>query len=91
VKKYLFLLLLTGCASAPVIPETVTVTVEKFKPLPDWATAPAVKPALKDGKISSHLSREHALDAYFDYTECIKRLTRAFDDGTPVNIKECKK
>ena len=29
---------LTGCSTVPTVPQTVTVTVEKFKPLPAWAT-----------------------------------------------------
>jgi hypothetical protein len=82
---------LPGCASAPVMPQTVTVVVEKFKPMPTWATATQAKPMLADGTVASHLRREDALDASFDYNACLRRLLASLDADKPVSASVCDK
>jgi len=84
-------LLLGGCATTPHVPRTVTVVVEKFKPLPKWATEPLPKPMPADGKVSSHLSDEDARGAVIDYANCRSKLLEAMDAGGSVDAKECQR
>lgn len=87
----LLMLALTSCATVPNVPKTVTVVVEKFKPLPAWATEPMVKPQLMDGTVGAHLKREEALDAAFDYSNCVRKLLKALDTNASVDVKECQR
>lgn len=86
-------LLLTGwgsCERRPNVPEQVTVVVEKFKPLPDWATAPLPKPERADGTIGA-LSRSHeARGSTIDVANCHRALLRRLDAGEPVDKRACE-
>ena len=89
-------LALTACQTTPNVPETVTVVVEKYKPLPEWATTPitaAKPPKATTGR--EYLRRESALDALVDYVlgiaNCDRRLLAKLDKGEPVDRKECGK
>jgi hypothetical protein len=87
----LLLLALTSCETMPKVPKTVTVVVEKFKPLPKWATEQLPKPMPADGKVSSHLSDEDARGAVIDYANCRSKLIEAMDAGGSVDAKECQR
>jgi type IV pilus biogenesis protein CpaD/CtpE len=90
-------LLLAGCASTlPNVPETVYVTVQEFKPLPAWATAPVsvTKPIRQGDTVRAHLSHEDALDGAYDRLlgeiNCRIRLLVKLDDGEAVSPDDCK-
>ena len=92
------LALLTACGpTKPNVPETVYVTVTKFKPLPEWAVAPVdvPKPARKGDTVRDHLKHEDALDAAFDRLNgeinCRLRLLVKLDKGEAVSREECGK
>lgn len=91
-------LLLAACGpTKPNVPETVYVTVTKFKPLPEWATAPVdvPKPARNGETVRDHLKHEDALDAAFDRLNgeinCRLRLLVKLDRGEAVGPEECKR
>ncbi len=93
------IVLLAACGreTKPNVPDTVYVTVEKFKPLPEWATAPVdvPKPARKGDTVRDHLKHEDALDAAFDRLNgeinCRLRLLVKLDKGEAVSREECGK
>lgn len=100
MKKALFcftvMVLLAGCRTVPNVPETVTVVVEKQKPIPDWAKTPitVTRPApATTGR--EHLRRESSLDALVTYVlnlaNCHRRLLSELDKGASVDPKECAK
>lgn len=87
------LLTLTGCPGPLVkadLPKETLVTVEKYKPLPEWATKKIAKPARKDDTFGAHLSHENALEAFVDYLFCGRELLAKLDRGEQVNPDDCK-
>lgn len=93
--RVLFLLPLlvgwTACERRPNVPQTVTVVVEKFKPLPEWATAqvPNVPPA--NGSVEALKDANNARAGTIDYVNCRSRLLARIDKGEQVSPKECRK
>lgn len=81
---------LTGCATVPKVPETVTVVVERYKPLPDWATAPLEKPMPKNGQVQSHLASGNARGEIIDYANCRSMLLIKLDKGQTVDRADCE-
>jgi hypothetical protein len=89
----LILLALVGCqrfVSKPNVPQTVTVTVEKWRPLPDWALAPLPNAAPVDGTVGALWHANEARAATVDYANCIFRLLARLDKGETPSVKECK-
>jgi hypothetical protein len=86
----LLMLALTSCAAVHTIPATVMVPIEKFKPLPAWATDPLVKPAPADGTVGAHLKSEAERGAVIDYANCVRKLLKALDDNAGVDAKACR-
>ena len=81
----------SGCSSAPIkTPERITVVVEKYKPLPLWATAPIAKPMPADGTVGEALASEFSRGVIIDLLNCHRRLLAKLDKGEPVNPKECE-
>lgn len=81
---------LTGCATrAPNVPKQVTVVVEKFKPLPAWATDPLAKPEPADGTVGARLHSHEARGAVIDVANCHRLLLKKLDAGEAVDPKEC--
>jgi hypothetical protein len=90
----LILLALVGCqrfVAKPNVPQTVTVVVEKFKPLPLWATAQLPNSPPVDGTVGAlwHTNEQRA--ATIDYENCKNRLLARIDKGETVSTKECSK
>jgi hypothetical protein len=83
------ILLLTACASAPTIPKTVTVVVERYKPLPTWATKQTIKPMPASDAMGDRLEDENARGAMIDFDNCIRRLLTKLDAGQPVKPDDC--
>jgi hypothetical protein len=89
----LILLALVGCqrfVSKPNVPQTVTVTVEKWRPLPLWATAQLPNSPPVDGTVGAlwHTNEQRA--ATLDYANCRSRLLARLDKGETPDVKECK-
>lgn len=92
-------LLLVACGreTKPPVPETVYVTVTKFKKLPQWAVAPidVDKPTRNGDTVRAHLTNEDALDAAFDRLtgeiNCRLRLLAKLDKGEAVSPQECSR
>lgn len=82
----LAVLLLTACASGPVVPKIVRVPVVQYRALPEWATAPLAVPAQAD-TVRQHLSREHALDSLLRRANCHRALLAKLDRGE--DVKDC--
>jgi hypothetical protein len=80
---------LTGCATAPNVPKQVIVTVEKFKPLPAWATDPLAKPEATDGSVGARVRSEAERGITIDLANCHRRLLKKLDAGETVDPKEC--
>jgi hypothetical protein len=93
----LSLVLLAGCGiqqrlvAKPNVPQTVTVTVEKYRPLPDWAKAvlPNLPPI--DGTVGAIWHADEARAATLDFANCTRRLLARLDKGETVSSKECSK
>lgn len=82
---------MTGCATvAPKVPEAVTVIVERYKPLPNWATEQLPKPMPENGQVQSHLKSENARGEIIDYANCRSVLLVKLDKGEAVNKKDCE-
>lgn len=86
-------LALAACQSAPKfpqVPEQVTVVVERYKPLPSWATEQLVKPEAASGKVGDRLRNEEARGGVIDVSNCHRRLLARLDKGEAVDKKECE-
>jgi hypothetical protein len=94
--KYALILIalaLPGCqlfVAKPNIPQTVTVVVEKFKPLPEWATAQLPNAGPVDGTVRALLLSNDQRAATIDYATCRARLLSRLDKGEKPDLKECK-
>ena len=80
---------LAACQSTPKVPETVTVVVEKYKPLPDWATKAYAKPQPVDGTVGAMLESDSAKGYLLDVLLCHRRLLSLLDKGEAVDPKSC--
>lgn len=83
---------LAACQSAPTlpqVPEQVPVVVERYKPLPSWATEPLVKPQAASGKVGDRLQNEEARGGVIDVSNCHRRLLARLDKGEVVDSREC--
>lgn len=80
----------TGCERKPTPPQTVTVTVTKYRPLPDWATAelPVATPA--DGTVGARVQSHHVRGLTLELANCHRRLLRKIDKGESVTKDECE-
>jgi hypothetical protein len=90
----LITLALPGCqrfVAKPNVPQTVTVTVEKWRPLPLWALAPLPNAAPVDGTVRALLIANDQRAATLDYANCRSRLLARLDKGETVSTKECSK
>ncbi len=86
-------LALPGCqrfVAKPNVPQTVTVVVEKFKPLPDWALAQLPNAAPVDGTVRALLIANDQRAATLDYANCRAWLLARLDKGETPDLKECK-
>ena len=81
--------LMGGCASAPTIPATVTVTVEKYKPLPTWATETLPKPMPANDTVGERLKSNDARGGVIDYANCLRELLVRLDKGEAAGKEEC--
>lgn len=79
----------TMCQPRPNVPEQVIVTVEKFKPLPDWAKPQLPKAMPVDGTVSARNRAYEQRGNTIDYANCIFVLQGKLDAGEPVDPKEC--
>ncbi|GAB3755170.1 hypothetical protein [Lysobacter olei] len=75
----------------PQVPEQVTVVVERYKPLPSWATEQLVKPLAASGKVGDRLENEEARGGVIDVANCHRRLLARLDMGEAVDKKECER
>lgn len=80
---------LGGCATAPKVPQQVIVTVERYKPLPAWATDPLPKPMPFDATVGARLHTNEARGGVIDIANCDRQLLKLLDAGTPVDPKVC--
>lgn len=88
------LALLGACASVPkepVLPKTVTVTVEKYRELPAWATAHVEKPMPADGSVGARVQSNDARGNVIDYDNCLRDLLAGLVAGHPADLKTCSK
>jgi hypothetical protein len=89
----ILLALLPGCqrfVAKPNVPQTVTVVVEKWRPLPAWATAILPNAAPVDGTVRALLIANDQRAATLDYANCRARLLARLDKGENPDLKECK-
>ena len=82
--------LLSACKTLPTVPEKITVVVEKYKPLPDWATKPLRKPMPADGTIGEIMASEFSRGVIIDLANCRARLLLKLDRGEAVDAKDCE-
>lgn len=85
------LMLLAACQTTPNVPEQVTVVVEKYRPLPAWATEPLEKPQPADGTVLERVRSEHARGVVIDLANCHRRLLAKLDRAESVGETECAK
>jgi hypothetical protein len=78
-----------SCQPRPNVPKQVIVTVEKFKPIPTWATDPLVKPEPADGTVGARNRSHDARGAVIDVANCHRLLLKKLDAGEAVDPKEC--
>jgi hypothetical protein len=83
--------LVTACASVPNVPEQVIVPVERFKPLPTWATEPLPVPQPIDGTVEARIRSEAARGITIDLANCHRRLLAKLDKGETVDKQECER
>lgn len=86
----LLLFCMTGCTTVPTVPEKVTVIVERYKPLPAWATERLHKPVRADGRIESVLGNENARGEVIDFANCRSMLLAKLDKGEAADRKDCE-
>jgi hypothetical protein len=86
----IFVSSLGGCSSVPKVPEKVTVVVEKYKRLPDWATKLLVKPMPWDGTVDAYLKSEDQRGNVIDLANCHRWLLKKLDAGETVSPEDCK-
>jgi hypothetical protein len=79
----------TGCERRPNVPRQVTVVVEKFKPLPAWATDALAKPEPADGTVGARNRAFEARGLAIDVANCHRLLLKKLDAGETVDPKEC--
>lgn len=78
----------TTCDRRPNVPEQVTVVVERYKPLPAWATEPL--PTWTTGPlIEDSLRSDAARGVIVDLANCHRRLLARLDRGEAVDKSEC--
>lgn len=85
----LAVLALAGCGTTREMPETVTVTVEKYRDLPAWATDELDKPMAADGTVGARIKSENARGQTIDLANCHRRLLRDIDAGRVVERDTC--
>lgn len=78
-----------SCQRKPTVPQTVTVVVEKMKPIPSWATDALDKPQRVDGTVGAALKSEDQRGNVIDLANCHRRLLARMDRGEVVQQKEC--
>lgn len=83
-------LCLSGCKTVPNVPATVTVVVERYKPLPAWAIEPLEKPMPANSQVQSHLITGNARGEIIDFANCRSLLLIKLDKGEPVDRKDCE-
>jgi len=79
----------TACERRPNVPEQVTVVVERYKPLPTWATDPLPVQARAGDAVESYIRSEKALGTVADLANCHRRLLVKLDRGEAVDKREC--
>lgn len=87
---------LAGCASlrpcpVPQAPKTVTVTVEKFRPWPEWALRSLPEDAPRMNTVEEAKRLASARLSTIQAENCRKRLLAKLDRGEPVDAKECER
>ncbi|WP_396616795.1 hypothetical protein ACHZ97_04255 [Lysobacter soli] len=82
---------LSACArdARPAVPETVTVVVERYRDLPEWATQPLPKPEAANGTVGARLHNEEARGGVIDLGNCHRDLLSRLDRGESVDPKAC--
>jgi hypothetical protein len=85
----LCLLLLAGCNTIPTQPKIVEVPVERYRPLPDWATTERPVPQAKDGRVISRLANEHERGLENELSNCHRRLLKQLDNNQAVDPRSC--
>jgi hypothetical protein len=81
---------LVACTNArPTAPEQVAVVVERYKPLPAWATDPLVKPEPVDDTVGARLRSHEARGGVIDVANCDRLLLKQLDAGAAVDPKAC--
>ena len=81
----------TSCQRRPTIPEQVPVVVERFRPLPSWATEPLDKPQPADGTVGERARSEQARGVVIDLANCHRRLLARLDKGEAIDARECSR
>jgi hypothetical protein len=82
--------ILFGCASNPPrLPKTVEVVVERYRPLPEWATEQRAVPALESSTVEGHLKRENRLEGEAELSNCHRQLLKQLDENKVVNPRDC--
>ncbi len=79
----------SGCQQAVKAPEKVYVTVEKYRPLPDWATAPVPNKPPSAATVEALRVANDARAGTIDLVNCRSRLLVKVDQGLKVDPKEC--
>jgi len=85
------LFMVVGCVEGvkPNIPEKVAVTVEKYKPLPVWATKPLQLPLPADSTVGARLESNNKRGLVIDLANCHRKVLAKLDRGETVSEKEC--
>lgn len=81
---------LMGCPlTKPQLPKETYIVVEKYKPLPDWATRPYQMPQPADGTVGERTKSNEARGTLLEILFCHRRLLSLLDKGEKVDEKEC--
>ena len=85
--------LLAACRTTPeppTVPETVTVVVERYRDMPEWATDPLPTPQPVDGTVGALLDSHEARGSVNGLANCHRRLLRQLDRGEDVRPDACE-
>ena len=83
-------IILAGCkTAAPVLPKTVTVVVEKAKPIPAWAARELAVPQRKDGTVEALVVSHEARGRAIELANCRTRLLVELYMGREIDEGAC--
>ena len=87
----LICVMITGCFwnTKDDLPKETIITVEKFKPLPSWATEQYQIPQPTDGTVGARAVSHEERGWLLETLLCHRHLLTLLDKGEKADAKEC--